>query len=268
MGPDAIIGSFAQKNGIPILCENNYSEWDAAIREFFLYIGFLDYVDGDSNPPLEETSDYFLKYKEMKQKAFGTICQSLNTNSLAKFLTKENEKNPLELYTSISSYYQSSQSKNQARIFCDLLFVSCKDNELQKFISDIRIQLMNLITVGICVGKPPSVIDISDKLLAETITSKLSGGYDNLKRIIYETRPLETIKVVSKIDDYIRDSHTAAIESNINHKIKSSSAYKAQNFPYCSNGKHNPLAKHSIEECRQLKNKNKQTKDNITRKKS
>ncbi|MBW0541547.1 hypothetical protein O181_081262 [Austropuccinia psidii MF-1] len=262
MGPDAIIGSFAQKNGIPILCENNYSEWDAAIRAFFLYIGFLDYIDGDSNPPSEPTSDSFFKYKEIKQKAAGVICQSLNTNNRAKFLTKENEKDPLELYTSISSYYQSNQSKNQARIFCDLLFVTCKDNELQKFISDIQIQLMNLNAVGIRVGKPPSVIDISDELLAEIITSKLSGGYDNLKRIIYETRPLETIKVVSKIDDYIRDSYTAAKESDKNHTIKSESAYKAQNFPYCSNGKHNPLTKHSIEECRQLKNKNKQKQTN------
>ncbi|MBW0507787.1 hypothetical protein O181_047502 [Austropuccinia psidii MF-1] len=116
---------------------------------------------------------------------------------------------------------------------------------------------MSLNAVGIRVGKPQSVIDISDELLAEIITNKLSGGYDNLKRIIYETRPLETIKVVSKIDDYIKDSHTAAIESNTNHTNKSELAYKAQNSPYCSNGKHNPLTKHSIEECIQLKNKNK-----------
>ncbi|MBW0568522.1 hypothetical protein O181_108237 [Austropuccinia psidii MF-1] len=190
MGPEAIIGSFSQKNGIPILCKDNFSKWDAAIRAFFLYIGFPDYVDGDSNPPLEATSDSFLKYKEIKQKASGVICQSLNTKNCTKFLTKENEKNPLELYTSIYSYYQSSQSKNQARIFCDLLFVTCKDNGLQKFISDIRIQLINLNTVEIRVGKPPSLIDISDKLLAEIINRKLSGGYDNLKGIIYETRPL------------------------------------------------------------------------------
>ncbi|MBW0486172.1 hypothetical protein O181_025887 [Austropuccinia psidii MF-1] len=116
---------------------------------------------------------------------------------------------------------------------------------------------MNLNTIGIRVGKPPSIIDISDELLAKIITSKLSGGYDNLKRIIYETRPLETIKVVSKIDDYIRASYTTTKECNANQLIKSESAYKAQKFPYCSNVIHNPLTKHSIEECRQLKNKNK-----------
>ncbi|MBW0495791.1 hypothetical protein O181_035506 [Austropuccinia psidii MF-1] len=231
MGPDAITGSAAQKNGIPVLCENNYSEWDAAIRAFFLYIRFLDYVDGDINPPSELNSDIFSKYKEMKQKAAGVICQSLNTNNRAKFLTKENEKNPLELYAAISLYYQSSQSKNQARMFCTLLVVKCKDKELEKFISNIRIQLMNLNSVGICVGKPPSVIDISNELLAKIII---------------------TI-VVLKIDDYIRDSYSTTTGSDERQQVKSESAFKVQNYPYCSNGIHNPSTKHSIEDCRQLK---------------
>ncbi|MBW0581720.1 hypothetical protein O181_121435 [Austropuccinia psidii MF-1] len=117
---------------------------------------------------------------------------------------------------------------------------------------------MNLNAIEIRVGKPPSIIDISDELLAKIITRKLSGGYDNLKRIIYETQPLETIKVVSKIDDYIRASYTTAKECNANQLIKSESAYKAQSFLYCSNRMHNPLNKHSIEEFGQLKNKNKQ----------
>ncbi|MBW0551001.1 hypothetical protein O181_090716 [Austropuccinia psidii MF-1] len=123
---------------------------------------------------------------------------------------------------------------------------------------------MNLNAVGNCVGKPLSIIDISDRLLAEIIPRRLSGGYDNLKRIIYETRPLETIKVFSKVDDYIRYSYTTAKECNGNQLIKSEFTYKAQNFPYCSNGMHNALAKHLIEECRKLKNK--QTKTDTKRK--
>ncbi|MBW0465843.1 hypothetical protein O181_005558 [Austropuccinia psidii MF-1] len=193
MGPDAIAGSAAQKNGIPILCENNYSEWDAAIRAFFLYIGFLDYIDGDINPPSELNSDIFFKYKEMKQKAAGVIFH---------------------------------ESKNQARIFCTLVAVKCKDKELEKFISDIRIQLINLNSVGICVGKPPSVIDISNEFLAKIIISKLSEGYNNLKRMIYETQPLETAKLVSKIDDYIRDSYSTTQGSDERQQVKSESAFK------------------------------------------
>ncbi|MBW0467493.1 hypothetical protein O181_007208 [Austropuccinia psidii MF-1] len=103
-------------------------------------------------------------------------------------------------------------------------------------------------------SKPPNVIDISDELLAEIIISKLSEGYDNLKRMIYETRPLETTKVVSKIDDYIRDSFSVTKDEG--QHVKSESAYKARNYPYCSNGIHNPSMKHSIEDCRQLKRNN------------
>ncbi|MBW0521712.1 hypothetical protein O181_061427 [Austropuccinia psidii MF-1] len=267
MGPDAIAGSATQKNGIPILCKNNYSEWDAAIRAFFLYIRFLDYVDGDINPPSELSLDVFSKYKEMKQKAAGVICQLLNTNNQAKFLTKENEKNPLELYDAISSYYQSSQSKNQARIFCALLSMKCKNKELEKFISDIRIQLMNLNSVGICVGKPPNTIDISNELLAKIIISKLSKEYDNLKRMIYETQPLETAKVISKMDDYIRDSYSSTKESDEAQQVKSESAFKVRNYPYCSNGVHNPSTKHLIEDCRKLKRNNQREKKNKNNKK-
>ncbi|MBW0528533.1 hypothetical protein O181_068248 [Austropuccinia psidii MF-1] len=88
---------------------------------------------------------------------------------------------------------------------------------------------MNLTAVGIRVGKPPSIIDISDQLLAEIITSKLSRGYDNLKRTIYETRPLETIKVVSKIDDYIRDSYTTEFRQ-LKNRNKQKQKTKRQHY--------------------------------------
>ncbi|MBW0496925.1 hypothetical protein O181_036640 [Austropuccinia psidii MF-1] len=115
---------------------------------------------------------------------------------------------------------------------------------------------MILNSVGMCVGKPPRVIDKSDELLAEIITSKLSEGYENLKRMIYETRPLEMAQVVLKIDDYIRDS--CSVTTNEEQHVKSESDYKAQNYPYCSNGIHNPSTEHSIEDCRQLKRNNNQ----------
>ncbi|MBW0566217.1 hypothetical protein O181_105932 [Austropuccinia psidii MF-1] len=112
---------------------------------------------------------------------------------------------------------------------------------------------MNFKSVGIRVGKPPIVIDISNELLAKIIISKLSEGYNNLKRMIYEMRPLETAKVVSKIDDYIRYSYSTTKGSDERQQVKSESAFKVQNYSYCSNGIHNPTTKHSIEDCRQLK---------------
>ncbi|MBW0493389.1 hypothetical protein O181_033104 [Austropuccinia psidii MF-1] len=201
MGPEALAGSEAQKNGIPILSDNNYSEWDASIRAFFLFIGFLDYVDGDLSAPSEATPELLMKYKELTQKAAGVICQSLDTNNRAKFWNKLNKKNPKVLYNSITLYYQSNQSKNQARVFCNLQAISCKDKELKNFISNVRVKLMHLNFVGIKVGKPPANIDISDELLSEIIVSKLSNGYDNLQIIISEQRPLETQRIVAKIDD-------------------------------------------------------------------
>ncbi|MBW0509145.1 hypothetical protein O181_048860 [Austropuccinia psidii MF-1] len=247
MGPEALDGSGAQKNGIPILSDNNYSEWDASIRAFFLYIGFLDYVNGDLSAPSEATPELLMKYKELTQKAAGVICQSLDTNNWAKFLNQLNEKNPKVLYNSITSYYQSKQSKNQARVFCNLLAISCKDKELENFISNVRVQLMHLNSVGIKVGKPPANIDISNKLLAKIIVRKLSNGYYNLKRIIYEQRPLDTQTMVAKIDDYIRDLYNSPMDELA---IKLESAYKIKHL--CLNGTHNPMNKHSADQCLQL----------------
>ncbi|MBW0472410.1 hypothetical protein O181_012125 [Austropuccinia psidii MF-1] len=106
MGPEAQSGSVDQKNGVPTLSENNYSEWDASITEFFLYIGFLDYVNGDLNSPSKATQERLMKDKELTQKAARVICQSLDTNNQEKLLNKFNEKNPKVLYDSIPSYYQ------------------------------------------------------------------------------------------------------------------------------------------------------------------
>ncbi|MBW0503221.1 hypothetical protein O181_042936 [Austropuccinia psidii MF-1] len=264
MGPEALAGSAAQKNGIPILSDNNYSEWDASIREFFLYIRFLDYVNGDLSSPSEATPELLMNYKELTQKAAGVICQSLDTNNWAKFLNKLNEKNPKALYDSITSYYQSNQRKHQARVFCNLLVISCKDKEVENFISNVRVQLMHLNLVGIKVGKPPANIDISNKLLAEIIVSKLSNGYDNLKRIIYEQRPLETQRIVAKIDDYIRDSYNSPVDEIA---IKLESAYKIKHF--CQNGTHNPMTKHSADQCQKLHLElKKKTKDKNNKKRN
>ncbi|MBW0565850.1 hypothetical protein O181_105565 [Austropuccinia psidii MF-1] len=87
-------GSADQKNGVPILSDNNYSEWDAAIRAFFLYIGFPDSVDGDLNAPSEATPELLMKYKKLTKKAARAICKSLDTNNRAKFLNKSNERIP------------------------------------------------------------------------------------------------------------------------------------------------------------------------------
>ncbi|MBW0476426.1 hypothetical protein O181_016141 [Austropuccinia psidii MF-1] len=247
MGPEGLSGSAAQKNGIPILSDNNYSEWDASIRAFFLYIRFLDYVNEYLNSPLEITPELLMKYKELTQKASGFVFQSLDTNNQEKFLNKSNEKSTKVLYHSITSYYQSNQSKNQSRVFCKLLAISCKDKELENFISNIRVQLMHLNSVGIKVGKPPASIDVSKELLVEIIVSKLSNGYDNLKRIIYEKRPLETQMIVAKIDDYIRDLYNSSMDEIT---IKLESAYK--NRHYCQNEANNPITKHMAKQCHQL----------------
>ncbi|MBW0478823.1 hypothetical protein O181_018538 [Austropuccinia psidii MF-1] len=121
MGPEALAGSASQKTGIPILSDNKYSEWDASIRKFCLYIEFIDYFNGDLNSPSEATPELLMKYKELTQKAAGVTCQSLDTNKQQKFLSKSNKKNSKVLYDSITSYYQSNQRKNQARVFCNLL---------------------------------------------------------------------------------------------------------------------------------------------------
>ncbi|MBW0548125.1 hypothetical protein O181_087840 [Austropuccinia psidii MF-1] len=245
MVPEALAGSVAQKNGIPILSDNNYSEWDASIRAFFLYIGFLDYVDGDLSSPSEATPELLMKYKELTQKAARVICQSLDINNWEKFLNKSNENNAKVLYSSNTSYYQSNQSKNQDRVFCNLLALSCKDKELEKFISNVRVQLMHLNSVGIKVGQPLANIDISNELVAKITVRKLSNDYDNLKRMIYEQRPLETQRIVAKIDDYIRDLYNSSVDEIT---IKLESAYKIKH--YCQNETHNPMTKHLANQCR------------------
>ncbi|MBW0532632.1 hypothetical protein O181_072347 [Austropuccinia psidii MF-1] len=237
----------AQKNGITILSYNNYSEWDASIREFILYIGFLENVDVDLNAPSEIIPEILMKYKELTQRAVAVICQYLDTKNWEKCLNKSNKKSPKVFYYSITSYYQSNQSTSHTRVLRSLLAVICKEKDLENLIINIRVQLMHLNLVGIKVGKPPASIDISKKLLAEIIVSKLENGYDNLKRIIYERRILETQTIVAKIDDYNRDSYNSSMDQ-ITFKLESD--YKIR--PYFQNEAHNPMAKHMAKQCLQF----------------
>ncbi|MBW0486106.1 hypothetical protein O181_025821 [Austropuccinia psidii MF-1] len=128
MGPEGQTGSSAARTGILMLSEKNYADLDASVQAYFLFIGSLDYVDGDISPPAEDRGDLNFKYCEQKQKAAGVIFQSLNTNNCAKFLNRNHEKDPIALYNVIINYYQSNQSTNQDRVFCNLLSINCKEN--------------------------------------------------------------------------------------------------------------------------------------------
>ncbi|MBW0510063.1 hypothetical protein O181_049778 [Austropuccinia psidii MF-1] len=58
---------------------------------------------------------YSIRIKSIQNNKFPKC----DTNNQAKFLSKFNENNPKVLYNSITLYYQSNQSKNQARVFLD-----------------------------------------------------------------------------------------------------------------------------------------------------
>ncbi|MBW0534839.1 hypothetical protein O181_074554 [Austropuccinia psidii MF-1] len=114
---------------------------------------------------------------------------------------------------------------------------------------------MYLSSVQIRVGNPTisSVVDISDKLLAEIIVSQLSQGYDGLTRLIYEKHPLLTDNIIAKINDYIQDSDNPS--STTSNNIMNESAFFNKRGHFCKNGVHNPLTKHLSEDCRQLEKK-------------
>ncbi|MBW0490976.1 hypothetical protein O181_030691 [Austropuccinia psidii MF-1] len=192
--------STSSKFFIPILTENNFNEWNSAIRPYFVYQDLLDQIEGYMPIPSRHHEDY-KSFRTRAMKCAGVLAGTLSSTNRARFITKENEKDPGAIYQQICSYFASNDSKNQAKVFANLLSIKFKSGQIHKFTTAIRGQLKLMKSVGLRIGESDiDFVDISDSLLAEIILSKLPYQFSGFKEILTQQRPLSAEKVLNRLD--------------------------------------------------------------------
>ncbi|PLW07246.1 hypothetical protein PCANC_28159 [Puccinia coronata f. sp. avenae] len=185
-------------------------------------------------------------WTDKKTSAAGIIGRHLSEDNTSRFITDENRREPHIIWEALHKHFESSSSQNQAKVYQKFLKVGYHSN-LRDFLTQVENSISNMQAVGLKIKVPAETEpDVNETLLAEHIVSLLPSSFNHTKEIIFTKRPL-TLK---KIRDHLE---AKSLDSEETTSVKIESANKAQTpSNYCTNGKHNPSARHKKERCYEL----------------
>lgn len=231
---------------LPILSVTNFPFWKFKIRCYLLA--------NDLGQAQDQTlsDDPTKREIQLARRARTTrilechVDRSIYNRFSAEFATED----PTIIWNAITDRFESKADDNQSKVFLDFMAIKYKSNDHPGFIADLNHHLSSMNSVGIVISKPTGA-DIKESLVAEIIVNKLPTEFTSMKEFLFTRRPLTLEMVKDALEKKHRDS--SIVSSTIKSEGTAYTAYKA-----CSNGKHNPLTKHSKSEYRQLiKNKSK-----------
>ncbi|MBW0476113.1 hypothetical protein O181_015828 [Austropuccinia psidii MF-1] len=220
---------------IPILTDNNYSEWRLrmiiCLKQQRLYKYCVKQCvpgDGETRIPTVEE-----KLVDVNVEACGRITNFIDSRMFAALVISEDIiQNCYLLWSKFNKQSASLSFNSKARVWSKFQKLTYKNN-LKEFIANTRKCLSDIALVGIAA---------EDKIIAFSILTKLPEEFHSL----IEKVTLNT-DTQGNPDTILNVLHEASLkEESLSTDSPKVSALKKENFPskvvhYCSNGRHNPL---------------------------
>ncbi|MBW0484708.1 hypothetical protein O181_024423 [Austropuccinia psidii MF-1] len=232
---------------IPILTEDNYSEWKLRMiirlkqRRLYQYcIKQCVPGDGETQTPALEA-----KVIDANVEACGIFTNFLDSRTFAALVTSEEiTQNSFLLWNKVNERFASSSFNSKAQIWSRFQKLIYEDN-LKEFTANTQKCLSDIASVGIAV---------EDEILAFSILTKLPEEF----HLLIENVTLNADTQVNP-DAILNVLHEASLkEEALSANSTKALVLKKDTFPskivhYCSNGRHNPLiTTHGPEKCWQL----------------
>ncbi|MBW0516878.1 hypothetical protein O181_056593 [Austropuccinia psidii MF-1] len=217
------------KQPLPILMENNFTEWRRRTIETCASAADNKIIDANI-----ETCNI--------------ITNSVDSCTFSEIVVGDEEmENAYLLWSKIANRFASSTFNSQARIWSRLSKITSNRN-LQSFISELRQSLTQIKTFGIKVGI---------KTLALAILTKIPDDFNSLiEKVTLNTKTQGSPNAILNLvhDAAVKEEALkSSIKTNIDSKMAPNrETFKSNTIQNCSNGRHNPLASHPPERCWQL----------------
>ncbi|OAV91962.1 hypothetical protein PTTG_27819 [Puccinia triticina 1-1 BBBD Race 1] len=188
--------------------------------------------------------------KLQKGVAAGILGRNLGVENYAKFITKDNKKQPHLIWTALINHFQSASAQNQSVVYQDFLKIRYISN-LDQFITDIDLGLSHLRLVGIQIVKMEKRT-LDEHLLAEYLVNLLPSNLEYTKDPLLNKSPID----IDTVKQYLNSKSLSLNNSNPSTSsdavtIKSESALKTV-VATCQGGEHNENARHTRANCYHL----------------
>ncbi|MBW0536646.1 hypothetical protein O181_076361 [Austropuccinia psidii MF-1] len=232
---------------IPILTDENYSEWKLrmiiCLKQRRLYQYCIEQcIPGDG---VTRTPSVEAKVVDANVEACSLITNFLDSRMFAALVTsEETTQNSYLIWKKVNERFASSTFNSKARIWSKFQKLTY-ENSLKDFIANTRKCLSDIASVGIAV---------EEEILSFSILTKLPEEFHSLIEKV-------TLNAETQGNPYaiLNVLHEATLkEDALSTDTSRALILKKDSFPskivhYCSNGKHNPLVTtHGPEKCWQL----------------
>ncbi|KAI7934024.1 hypothetical protein MJO29_016595 [Puccinia striiformis f. sp. tritici] len=166
---------------IPLLTVDNYSLWKNRIGNMLDLQGLCDSLT---------TPDGTLTCMEDVQLQ-TIIISKLDSSIHPNVITHENETKARDIWTSITSYFASTQPSKRARVFNELIDLSFNPNDVQTFITSVRTINSRLFEIR---------IDLPKDMIAYMLLKKLPSSLSNIsQQITHSDKPITSDLVLDHL---------------------------------------------------------------------
>ncbi|MBW0492601.1 hypothetical protein O181_032316 [Austropuccinia psidii MF-1] len=239
----------------------NFLDWKERMEAILSLKGCLALVRGTETPSVASGQDKI--DPERRERVFAILRLNCDVKIASKFVLDTNE-DPKAFWQAVDAFYQPKTIQNQAqylsRIFSTPLTAIRLEENLNSLVENKRnfcniiddkqitpsSMVESVVAMWAIINMPPDY-----KIHAELYLQKCQGDKKkpNLKEMAEEIR-----QVINRNKNNIEKQDEKALAENRRFD-------KDKDYPRCSPGKHNPLTKHSEEDCFFLKNNGKIKKE-------
>lgn len=213
---------------IPLLNEDNYSIWRSKFQNLFRLRKILFIMNQeDETEELDE---------DLNQEITAYLLSRLEAATHSNIITSDNKNNARGIWIAAKTHFASYQSANQARVFNNFLYLSFNEQQIEKFVTTVRIHLNKLSEVGI---KLPSDI------LAYLVLFKFPSSLKTMQsQIMHGSQVITVDYVLNHLIQHKNKVRATKEESKTDLSLVNIS------YPRCTNGIHNKRVKnHKREQC-------------------
>ncbi|MBW0536054.1 hypothetical protein O181_075769, partial [Austropuccinia psidii MF-1] len=230
----------------------NYVDWKQRMRSILLIRGYYDMVTGVES--IEKREEQEKLDPDQKRIAYAII--SLNCNvKIASQFDHKCDLDPALLWDSLEKFYLPKTVQNQATYLNRIFSTSLSENNLNKNLDRVQELTRNLCTLIDDKSIKPSVL--LDSVVALWVVINLPSEYKMIGEMWLKECKVE--KRSPTLDEAIEEIRCAIQRNEENQEKQAFLAKKKESekndrpWPTCKPGYHNPLTKHSEDECRNLK---------------
>jgi len=244
------------KHHIPDLSKTDFPTWKLKVLGYCQQLGLKKYLS-QAVPPAGTDAAGIDLFQSNRSKTAGILLSNMGTANYNRFVTEENEENPIDLWKKLTDFYEEKTSANHCRLYNDFCEFPFK-GDLTTYLETVDQHLKMMESAGMKFTGHD--VDIKEAHVAENIVRKLPEKFSVTKDFLRSKRPLTIEQVRNTLMNKSRDSNQTSVSVKTEDTAMNASKSKGKSKrEYCSGGKHNPKANHPEKDCWQLNGKQSKT---------